>query len=138
MVCRARYKLGRDHYFLSEMTRAMPSSFHLNNGRARVISSRTNHLALKTIPLFSKLKNSWFHALFSHLIWHWWTMKLNVVLKMYSIFSNLHLRQDIKWLIPVSIKVLQPRVVTIYQDKRVLVRSLASNWVIACYTSCYT
>ena len=36
MVCTVRYKHGRDHYFLREMTRAMPSSFHLNNGRARV------------------------------------------------------------------------------------------------------
>ena len=42
---------------LREMTRAMPSSFHLNNGRARIISSRANHLALKTIPLFSKYYN---------------------------------------------------------------------------------
>ena len=40
------------------MTRSMPSSFHLNNGRARVISSRTNHLALKTIPLFSNYEIS--------------------------------------------------------------------------------
>ena len=38
---------------LREMTRAVPLSYHLNNGRPRV-SSRTNHLAVKTIPLFSK------------------------------------------------------------------------------------
>ena len=32
MVCTARYKNGR----YREITRAMPSSFHLDNGRARV------------------------------------------------------------------------------------------------------
>ena len=43
-------------FFLrDEMTRAMPSSFHLDNGHARVTSGRTNHLALKT-TLFSNLR----------------------------------------------------------------------------------
>ena len=55
MVCTARYKHGRgDHYFLRGMTRAMPSSFHLNNGRARVHIRTYKPSRLETIPLFSK------------------------------------------------------------------------------------
>ena len=58
IVFKARLFVGPDKtrawpLFLREMIRAMPSSFHLNNGCARVLSGCTNHLALKTVPLFS-------------------------------------------------------------------------------------
>ena len=37
--------------FLRGMTGTMPSSFHLNNGRARVISARTSHARFKNNTL---------------------------------------------------------------------------------------
>ena len=47
-------KHGRDHYFGVKFIRAMPSSFHCNNGRARFYIMPYKPPALKTIPLFSK------------------------------------------------------------------------------------
>ena len=57
LECRDLFLSWKQHawsLFWREMTRAMPSSFHLNNGRARVYIRPYKPPRFKTIPLFSK------------------------------------------------------------------------------------
>ena len=52
MVCTARYKHGRDHYLSDALV--IPRKI---NGHVHVYMGRTNHRALKTIPLNIILKH---------------------------------------------------------------------------------